>query len=581
MATIDTLTIEIGASSEGATREIDKVSSALQRIKGSTTKIKVDSKDVDKASKKTQALGNILSSLKRIAFYRVIRSAIKAVTQAFSEGLKNAYAFASGIESAGHRFAVALDSMKTGGSIMKNQLGSAFLALLAAIAPIVNAIIGLITRLAIALSQLFGAFTGGTWLRATNNANDLADACGGGAAAAKEWKNQLLGFDEINKLEAPDDGGGGGGGGLSDLSSMFEDAELEGIFAKLHEKIEELKASLDFEPLKKALEDLRGAFSRLGDTILKGLSWAWYNILVPLAHWTIESFAPVAIETLASAIDFLNAVLQVLAPLFEDFWNNVLVPLAEWDAERIIDGLEGLNKLFEKLTDLINGDISFEDFISGMGGVEGAIQRVCDLLNPFNALAKALGYFFGDEFVALLESAGLNIDSLWGSITTFGDNVKQTWEDIKTGFDELVKWFETKWDALKKWWEGLDLGSFHIPLPHITVSGSFSLMPPSAPSFSIDWYAGGGFPEDGLFMANHSELVGKFANGKTAVANNEQIIAGIERGVYNAMSSVMGGQSESGTKVAVLEVNGREFARAIFDDQTQVANYHGISLINA
>ena len=49
-------------------------------------------------------------------------------------------------------------------------------------------------------------------------------------------------------------------------------------------------------------------------------------------------------------------------------------------------------------------------------------------------------------------------------------------------------------------------------------------------------YANGGFPEDGMFFANHNELVGKFANGQTAVANNEQIVSGIENGVYGAMS---------------------------------------------
>lgn len=49
-------------------------------------------------------------------------------------------------------------------------------------------------------------------------------------------------------------------------------------------------------------------------------------------------------------------------------------------------------------------------------------------------------------------------------------------------------------------------------------------------------YATGGFPEDGLFFANHSELVGKFSNGKTAVANNGQIIEGIKRGVSEALS---------------------------------------------
>ena len=48
-------------------------------------------------------------------------------------------------------------------------------------------------------------------------------------------------------------------------------------------------------------------------------------------------------------------------------------------------------------------------------------------------------------------------------------------------------------------------------------------------------YATGGFPEDGLFFANSGELVGQFSNGKTAVANNEQIVQGITQGVYTAM----------------------------------------------
>lgn len=52
--------------------------------------------------------------------------------------------------------------------------------------------------------------------------------------------------------------------------------------------------------------------------------------------------------------------------------------------------------------------------------------------------------------------------------------------------------------------------------------------------FLLPGYATGGFPEDGLFMANSGELVGQFSNGKTAVANNEQIVEGISRGVSEA-----------------------------------------------
>ena len=46
-------------------------------------------------------------------------------------------------------------------------------------------------------------------------------------------------------------------------------------------------------------------------------------------------------------------------------------------------------------------------------------------------------------------------------------------------------------------------------------------------------YSTGGFPEDGLFLANHDEMIGQFA-GRNAVINNEQIVNGISDGVYRA-----------------------------------------------
>ena len=70
---------------------------------------------------------------------------------------------------------------------------------------------------------------------------------------------------------------------------------------------------------------------------------------------------------------------------------------------------------------------------------------------------------------------------------------------------------------------------------------------------SIPQYATGGFPEDGVFQANHGELVGQFANGKTAVANNEQIVEGIRQGVYDAVKAAM---AENGSGNVTVELAG-------------------------
>lgn len=75
--------------------------------------------------------------------------------------------------------------------------------------------------------------------------------------------------------------------------------------------------------------------------------------------------------------------------------------------------------------------------------------------------------------------------------------------------------------------ERLVLGSV-LSVPFL----GFKLPSLSSLKIPIRAYANGGFPEDGLFFANHNELLGKFNNGKTAVANNLQIQAGIEEASY-------------------------------------------------
>lgn len=120
----------------------------------------------------------------------------------------------------------------------------------------------------------------------------------------------------------------------------------------------------------------------------------------------------------------------------------------------------------------------------------------------------------------------------WFELKTWVDAMKGIPDAFKDAFDNAVKtaisilnsfidkvneMFSFDWD-------------FTNPITGTEYSGSVTLFEiPHIPTFAT-----GGFPEDGLFMANHGELVGKFANGRTAVANNEQIIDGIQRGVEYA-----------------------------------------------
>ena len=229
-------------SIKSLTKNIDKLNASFARSKsiGSlSSQIRQIGDSAKAASKHTS---NFASSILRIAKYRMIRGAIKAVTSAFQEGLKNAYQFS---KINGGDLAASLDLIATKSLTMKNQLGAAFGALINAIAPIVVQLINLITRLANALSMLFSALGGQSqYKKAVDVWTEWGEAAGGAGAAAKEALKYLAPFDELNRLPDNNQGGGGGGGATPDFSEMFEYTDLPEWLQHFADKMSELASSL-------------------------------------------------------------------------------------------------------------------------------------------------------------------------------------------------------------------------------------------------------------------------------------------------------------------------------------------------
>lgn len=125
---------------------------------------------------------------------------------------------------------------------------------------------------------------------------------------------------------------------------------------------------------------------------------------------------------------------------------------------------------------------------------------------------------------------------MWGTGKGIVDNLLS---GINSAIPNVRRSFESMFDNVK------------IKMPHFTISGNFNLDPPRVPTFDVRWYADGGFPVPGeLFIANESgpEMVGTMG-GRTAVANNDQIVEGIREGVYDAVVAAMaradGGENAS------------------------------------
>ena len=184
------------------------------------------------------------SMVSRIVLRMAIRGAIRAVTEGLKEGIQNLYQWSAATNGV---FKTSMDSLSSSFLYLKNSIGAAVAPIITALTPAINAAVDAIVTLLNALNQLFSLLGGAlSWTKAVKVPNEFAEAAGnaGGAAgkAAKEMKNFVMGFDELNLIQQPDQsgGGGGGGGGLSaeDYALMFENAEYADWAKMIKEKIE-------------------------------------------------------------------------------------------------------------------------------------------------------------------------------------------------------------------------------------------------------------------------------------------------------------------------------------------------------
>lgn len=495
--TIDQLQIEISASSSDAEKQVRSLTDALKKLKTTLggiwknpvaslggdnagrkatwvmasmrqrIKLSVDSSDVTKANKKVGALGKTLNSVGRVAFYRAIRTALKAIGEAFTEGEQRAYMFAKTMGEQTRYIADTYDSLSGATFTMENQLGAAWATLKATIAPIVIEIINLVTAAASAITQLFAILGGkGTYLKASHYAQDWADATAAGSASAKEWKNQLMGFDEINRLKELASGGGGGGASKpSDWNNMFEETPVDSWFQHVKDKLDDLRNSLNFEPLKKAWDELGASVRRLGDDIVKALGWAWDNLLVPLASWTIEDALPAGIQLVASALNFLLTVAEKLAPIFTTLWETVFQPMAKWIGDTFLTAVTWLSERFDTLAEKIESANSLGEFIQSLDGKEtvivavataiGAVALATTLFSGASTLARDAIKLFRDALKFLFSPATAAVIVI-GGLVLGGMKLYQTYDSVKEAFDkvgEKLAEFKTRAGDPKYWGE--------------------------------------------------------------------------------------------------------------------------------
>lgn len=261
-----------------------------------------------------------------------------------------------------------------------------------------------------------------------------------------------------------------------------------------------------------------------------------------IANWWTTSVAPwFTKEKWGELGDNIKTSLSEKWNSFSNWWSNTAI--ANWWNNNVAPW-------FEK-----------ETWVDAVDGMKLGIQEKWDsIVDWWNSLAivswwsnDVRPWFTKEKWENLADGIKKGIQGKWDDVVNWWDS-KPALQRISVAIEDFKAKIQNAWNSFKQWWNDLGLEFPHIDTPHFKIDGEFSLAPPKVPKVSIDWYANGGFPGKGqLFVANEvgPEMVGTM-DGRTAVANQQEITQGIANAVYPAVyNAVRAAMAESSNNINV------------------------------
>lgn len=133
----------------------------------------------------------------------------------------------------------------------------------------------------------------------------------------------------------------------------------------------------------------------------------------------------------------------------------------------------------------------------------------------------------------------------------YEDNVKPWFSKEKWNFSGIANGLKEAWnsaiESIKSIWNKFANylnANLTFTINPIVVSGQTIFSGGTLDLGYVPTFATGGFPEDGWFRASQGEILGKFDNGQSVVANNNQITDGISAAVQRGNQQMIGYMQE-------------------------------------
>lgn len=268
------------------------------------------------------------------------------------------------------------------------------------------------------------------------------------------------------------------------------------------------------EAVTTAWEAIKTAVSTAIDAIKTTLETVWtaiWTVLSPIIE-TIKTGISTAWETIKTTV---TTIADGIKNTLETAWNaikSIITPIVDGIKTGVTNAWNTMKSTISSVMDGIRTKVS-----SVWDGIKTTVSGAVDsvksgISNGFNAAKSTVSNIFG---------------SIKTSISNAMSNAKNA---VSNAISAIKSKFNFSWSLPK------------LKLPHISISGKFSINPPSVPHFSISWYKKA--MEDGMIlnaptifgMKGNQLLAGGEAGSETVVGTQS-----LMEMIRNAVASMAGG----------------------------------------
>lgn len=215
---------------------------------------------------------------------------------------------------------------------------------------------------------------------------------------------------------------------IGNLASQFDKAWQHGnvgtsIFKTLLGMVDDMLAALsdmanytanwakklDFTPLLQSIDTLLKSIRPVTKDVWDGLEWAYKNILLPFAKFSITKLIPDFFNLLAAALKLVHSVVQAAKPAFQWIWDDFFEPIAKWTGGSVVNVLKALasalnvisdwvdrhHKAVENMAKVLVTMFAFKVSTKTVSDATGFLGKIIDKATVISANKHLLSEFFG------------------------------------------------------------------------------------------------------------------------------------------------------------------------------------------